>query len=182
MPPLLALRKGIRGLLPRPILARTPTPHCGVDLEGLFYRPWSLCSHSGCGPNGRTCPPSRLSEDTKHQRVCSEFIHCQMSPNKPPEPPPVASKTTASPARPVGIGRDRLPEPPALWFGSQSLQVARAHAFGGNQRRSRFEPQALPRTRTPTHFPTRGFGTVSEATGWGFSARILRLICWKSHL
>lgn len=33
VPPLLAVRKGIWGLLPRPILARTPNPHCPVDQE-----------------------------------------------------------------------------------------------------------------------------------------------------
>lgn len=31
--PLLALRKGIWGLLSRPVLAQIPTPHCGVDQE-----------------------------------------------------------------------------------------------------------------------------------------------------
>lgn len=56
MPPLLAVRKGIWGLLPRPILARTPNPHCPVDQEMgpclILLRKDCFTGHGPLWPHG----------------------------------------------------------------------------------------------------------------------------------
>lgn len=187
MPPLLAVRKGIRGPLPRPILARTPSPHCPVDQEMgpclFLHRKDCFTGH---GPSvatrgvGRT-PVPPPTPGFLRTAACEPRIHTLPGvPQQPPPPPQVPAKKT------------RPPQPASWGSGEivyQSHQLSGLALQGPQGMCLWWEPEAkLGRTPGPAQrphtraFPTRGFDTLSEATDLGFSARILQLICRKSHL
>lgn len=113
--------------------------------------------------------------------ACEPRIHTLPDvPQQPPPPPPVPAKKTRPPQ-------------PARWGSGeiiyQSDQLSGLALQGPQGMCLWWEPEAkLGRTSRPAQrphtraFPTRGFDTLSEATDLGFSARIVQLICRKSHL